>query len=202
MALNDIKRSRFNELLVRLFGMEAFPPAGQLATEIVPTILVEPYGPENYWLASHKLCAATFGATGGAASRVVVRLRNPVNSGIVAIVELLMVSSSVVDIVNVRTGAATLDFATVLAAPDKGFRDRRILGSPTCAASQGLDPAGIVITQLANFRMLANTAVQLRDLVVLTPGQALDADFATDFATDLATMWWRERALAEVENVS
>lgn len=190
----DIKRSRFNDYLLRLLGMETNPPAPTLAGEIQPIIEVEPYNLESYWLSGHKLCGSFVSGSAGVATVTQARLRNPAGSGIVAIVEKLIVSSSGNDNFDLSVGATTSDYGTI---NTRGFRDGRIGGLPTCIMSQTLG-AGIA-PQIGRVHLLAFNPVTIYEVAVLPPGASLEFNWASNSVAQLGLIHWRERALPAVE---
>ena len=89
-----IQIRRFNGILGRLLGMAGVEdPAGQLSPEISPVLPLEVDRPEWKFLAGDKMCSAAFVQAAGVGARSVVRFRNPLNSGQVAVIEGVRIST-------------------------------------------------------------------------------------------------------------
>src|SRR5229473_5047766 len=89
---NEILAGRFNRALQKLFGIKGPPAVPQLGGEIVPSVSMF-YGVENRYLEAWErfgfqiVQAAVVGQAGS------FRLRNPVNSGTIAVLEKITVWS-------------------------------------------------------------------------------------------------------------
>src|SRR5260370_12575795 len=86
---NEILVGRFNRSLQKLLGMKGGPPAAQLSGEIMP-VLPFTLGVENRYLEGFTMYGAAPGPTGGVGQTAGIRLRNPINSNVLVIVQLLI----------------------------------------------------------------------------------------------------------------
>src|SRR5882672_9836321 len=91
---NEILVGRFNKLLIKMFSMKGQAPAPQLASEITPsfTFLM---GVETRYLEGWNRFSGSLSAGPVAAQTDGFQLRNPVNSGVVAVIEQITISISI-----------------------------------------------------------------------------------------------------------
>src|SRR5205085_6072826 len=94
---NEILVGRFNTYLLKGMGMKGEPPAPQLAGEIVPSINLF-HGTEDRFLEGWQIFAVTSDFTPGVGVFNKFRIRNPVNSGVVAVICSLKVGSTANDV--------------------------------------------------------------------------------------------------------
>jgi len=188
-----------NQVLSRRYGIQG-PPAPNMATEVFPTISVEPLAPEYQFLCNHRLAVAGIAQAGVVAERAQVGIQNPVDSGVIAVVEALQVMG----VVNSQTfrvfmgvGAQTWD-----ASGTRVFRDTRfgiIANATTLIAvrQSGAVPLGSDTT--ATFIEKADTMVDIPGPYVLGPGGFVTVvqDAVNQSITAMFT--WRERAVTKGE---
>lgn len=202
--MNEIKRVRFSDLLTRLLGMDAQSPAVDVAPEIVPVLPIEAIGPEHWWLYGGRLCSGVVEIAAVAAKRSVARLRVPTNSGVIAVVQKVIVAGATGTYVLAGVSYPTTDLAQLPAARGKTIRDTRI-GNPDIAPAATLtydqEPAGISPANLLTALLNGTTTVFDQWDVVLAPGSAMDVYVGTNNVAINIAMWWRERALPDSERI-
>lgn len=205
MALyNEILVGRFNRALQKFLSMKGGAPAAQLSSDIQPGF-VFPIGNEFRYLeswfryGSRLTVAADAAATGG------YRMRNPVGSNVIAVVEKIAVNVAVTAGLAFDHGLAVgvPDLATIQPSIQERFDSRgqvqptvvrssqstpAVLGAgttkweATCGAGQVID---IITDEQQEVTILPNDFITVRSTAVNTA-------FTTSW-------WWRERALEESE---
>jgi hypothetical protein len=92
MALfNETLAGRFNELIRRLHQMKS-TPAPQVSPEISHAIILENDRPESHLLAGSVLWSGSINANGVAAALGIIKVENPVASGILSVVQRIYVT--------------------------------------------------------------------------------------------------------------
>lgn len=200
----QIETGRFSSLLRRMLGMAGqVEVSGELSPEISPVLLLE--GPTAEWayLKGLRLSAASAEIGASVGNIGGWRLRNPVDSGAIAVLEgtLFTVDTSSIRVV-LTLGQETVDLASIA---ETTVRDSRwgpsgvtgrnalILSTQALAAPPGQDRG------LYNSRMIAAAEAGYEVPVVLMPGDAVDgATVGTNIAIQLS-LWWTERALPRLE---
>lgn len=207
---NEILVGRYNRQLQKLFSMKGGPPAPQLGTEITPAIPLF-LGREARYLEGWSSAAG--GATPGpaAANSSAVRLRNPINSGVIAVVEKIMVAG----------GAATDLPNLTFMFPGGGFVDLPLVGfrvgfDPRSGATNAVPAGGVVCTVTAKnnnavrsgslFAFMAAPINQQADFIatdieeiVLLPDCAIDVTSNNLNQCINVNFQWRERPLEDSE---
>ncbi len=200
---NEILVGRYNRYLQKLFAIKGQPPSPQVASDIQPSLAMME-GVENRYLQSWERFTNVNIVAAVAASNGAIRLRNPVGSNVIAVVEkILVVNPNAVNtapelqITRVDPG----DLGTLIgSSPAMDSRGRPsstlILSQAAPGASLGFVLARVLLTQTVTnwdyiitenqeVTMLPGTAVEVRDTVVNTIVQW--------------NLIWRERALEESE---
>src|SRR5260370_10496923 len=106
---NEILAGRYNRYLQKLLQIKGGPRSAQLASEIMGQITLF-HGSETMYLHGWDLYAAGFDIGPVAAVTSGVRLRNPVNSGVVGVVYKLWASSTLNSKILLNSGVIATDF--------------------------------------------------------------------------------------------
>lgn len=201
--MNEVKRARFNDLLVRLFGMDAGPPAPFVAGELVPVFNVaNPLDSDLRWIRTEKRYGGCIDATAGAGFPQ-VRLRNPVGSGVLVILESIVMSSAARMVCGL--GAVTTDIAQLPAAGTFAAHDSRAGISSGLILNRGA--ANLTWDNNAPTQIQPNVfnvsgggvpLIFLRELV-MGPGSGIDCWCPTAAATAQVSLGWRERPIDQLE---
>jgi hypothetical protein len=206
---NEILVGRINRFLQKLLGMKGSPPAPQLASEITPSFEIEDVTVEDRVLLQWNSFAwAQFGAANvGFATQL--RLRNPVGSGVIAVIERVSVTSQAgSQTFNLSKAQVSTDLTTPVTTPPI-IRDlRSASGQPTATLmgsamtpsfANGVAVVGTVIDQI---KIAANTSWQFiythHQELTLLPGDSYSLSGGANEAMQ-GSFWWRERALEESE---
>ncbi len=208
MALyNEILAGRYNRGLQKLFGIKGPPAVPQLSGEIVPSMSMF-YGAECRYLEGWQRYA--FSATvvaGGVGFRSGMRLRNPLSSGVIAVVEKITIAENLTDSPFVTLGAST-DF-TPNPTANTGWDNR---GQPTptliCSSSsntgailgvqvwQGLTGANstldVITTDIQEFQLAPQKSTADGSGAITVYCNILNQGFTV-------SLWWRERPLEDSE---
>jgi len=201
--VSKIEIGRFSELLRRMLGQKGQEEvAGELSPEISPTIQIE--GPSAEWdfLKGVRRCGngTRLAAAAGFSTRF--RIRNPSNSGVLGVVDLIATFSQTD---GVRLTAGILPTTVDLPLPsESASMDRRweVTGANQTALIMSADntvvtPPGGQIFMRA--RTITNREVIYNQQIVLPPGVAVEwgiIDFNVGVSTYLA---WRERGIPLLE---
>lgn len=201
---NEILAGRYNRFLQKIFQLKGGPPSSQLASEVMP---VFPFfaGIENRPLESWQRYWAMFTVAGVAAVNSALRLRNPANSNVIAIFELLSyMNEAALDSPFLESNIVNpfnTDLATVGTYPALSRMDARMaVTNPTLIFS-----SGTTVNLQARARRFAPANVSidfiLTDIQELTllPGDALQVRSNNANQQIDVTVIWRERALEESE---
>ena len=86
---NEILAGRFNRALQKFLSMKGGPPAAQLASEIGAMFVFNRMGADFRYLESWNRYGVTFTIGGVALNQGTFRLRNPLGSNVIAVVEKL-----------------------------------------------------------------------------------------------------------------
>jgi hypothetical protein len=203
---NEILAGRFNRALQKVFGIKGPPAVPQLAGEISPSLPMF-WGREARYLEGwNRFGVGAVVAAGGAGNRAAVRIRNPVGSGVVVVVEKITISASLQDFPIVTLGAAT-DLGGVITV-NSGFDNR---GAPTPVAIMSSSGAAVFLgfqiwqgAAAANFTLdVIQTDIQEFPLlpqatVALGNGAITVYSGVLNQAINVA-IWWRERVLEDSE---
>jgi hypothetical protein len=206
---NEILVGRINRGLQKYFGIKGDAPVPQLAGDVaVAHSLFN--GAENRYLEGWEKYGLAMAVAAAAANTSCVRVRNPIGSNVVAVIEKLLVSETVNDsnLVVRKAKGISADLAVVNGVLGTNFDDRARI-APTIVLSQqntaaappamggtnensvlqasilASQPFNVVMTDLDEFPVLPGTGLQVNCGVV---NQALNV-----------TIWWRERFLEEAE---
>lgn len=200
---NEILAGRLNRAVQKFTGIKAGAPTPQLATEFIP-IFPMFWGAENRYLESWFRFgfASFFSAVAGDVNAT--RLRNPPNSGVVAVFEKIMADNNgtATDTATLSVGPATTDFS-VLSLTGARFDPR---GNPNSALILSISQAPSIAApspSRAGVSLLINTFYEFisTDIqeITLLPGDALQVASTTVNNSQAQSFWWRERVLEDSE---
>ncbi len=212
---NEILSGRFNRGLQKVFQMKGGPPSAQLASEIMPVWMIY-HGTEDRvlddWLrfAGQATSVATAGVAAGC------RLRNPLNSNVIAVIELLSFFTR-----NLASDEVTVDIRfdnpTDLSVPNASgpgpLDPRPWTGSPQLTAGgSGLSPlklsgsAAVFTTNFPFLKFAAPTIFTSVNVIytpdqelLLLPGMAITLFLGTLNSSHTVSFVWRQRALEDSE---
>src|SRR5712664_1346908 len=201
---NEILVGRFNRALQKLFSMKGGPPAPQLASEITTNIQFNQMGNDFRYLEGWDIfgnqifLAASVGNTAG------YRLRNPVGSNVIAVVEKVSFQSSVATDVIMRVSTALNqppgDLGTILSGAVLDIRSQRVPGSsviPSDANPSVAFGAPFYRWSLtANGPSLDGILDENQELLIL-PGTAIQFETVQQNTIFVCATRWRERFLED-----
>lgn len=204
---NEILEGRFNRALQKLFSMKQGPVTPQLSGELMP-VLPFFWGAEARYLEGWNLFGQfVFVAAGGAGTFGHVRLRNPIGSGIMAVITSVKISESTQnDFPQVQYGnpsATQNDEASI--APGRFSLDSRGASSATSILSFGTPTVQVPTnaSALAQVGVLNNTTIEIVQTddqeIPLPPGNYILVTGNTANTGLAVTFMWRERVLADSE---
>ena len=203
---NEILTGRYNRYLQKLLQMKGGPPAAQLASEITPQFDIEHVPVENRILMGFErfYASANAGPSPGVISAV--QIQNPPGSGIVAIIESVLLSVSVTSEVDMSVSFSNPASLTNPFSPTK--MDQRSVanspgvGTPVIPSGFGgaigqlpLGVGGIQLTASTPFEWINDPDQQ----ILLLPSTAIR--WQTLVVNDLFIVQWRfrQRPLEESE---
>ena len=211
MALfNEILVGRYNRALQKLFALKGGPPAPQLASEITPSHAMMS-GAENRYIEGWNRFGFNFAAAaGGAGNRSAARIRNPIGSNVIIVIEKIVIAQlTAADSPFVNIGGGSAGLTNVGVAGNTGFDNR---GQPTGIAEVSTTTnvgalGGVSIWQGAG---VINTLLEViyddSQNIPLAP-QRTTADGSAALTIYCGTLnqalncsiWWRERFLEDSE---
>jgi len=198
-----IEIGRYSDRLRRMLGMKgASDVATELSPEVSPVIVLEQAGAEWEFLQGVRLCGVSTLLLGVAANRSILRLRNPLRSGVIATVTQTEYVSTALPDVNLQRGREQVDLATIgaTAVRDTRWGPQSALFRTALQASStngGAVPAGEDV--LWRIRTLANTRNIYSSHYVLIPGDSVDLSTVTVNTPIIGTFTWKERPVAPLE---
>lgn len=170
-----IELGKFSTLLRRYLQLKGESEvASDLAPEISPVLALESDRPEWAFLASEKLMGSVFNATAAVGLASTAQLRNPLNSGVIAIITDVCLSTSVtpgpLQLMRVETNA---DLANALTPVARDTRFPQVSASALVASWGNVAPTG---NQWFRSNASSNNfPIILKIPFVLTPGFAVQA---------------------------
>jgi hypothetical protein len=198
--LNEILVGRFNKGLQRLFGIKGGPPVATLAPEIMPVHIVR-HGNEGSYLENWNRFGWAMDITANAGQTLGIQIRNPLTSGIIAVLEMVGLSSVVAQPILIDYNSTNLDFTTL--QPGNRLDGRGPAQQAMSLSTQNTSPASGNF--IARFQMAAGGAVELindeSQEIAIPPGFAVGIVSTTVATTVSFWMHWRERFLEESERI-
>lgn len=214
MALfNEILVGRYNNGLRRLLGMKGGAPSPQVNGDIQAGIELESDRVEWFYLRGETIAFGFSSQPATAAERSFCQFTNPSNSGVLAVIERMQVSTiTLMGYAVVRRWPTMGNGSTGTTA--KGVRDTRATPSagplPVCLIDGGHDTLANItagsLVQLQNIPLLQsvngaqNMAIgEFVDKMVLGPGTSILIHGGTDQRDISINFSWRERTLEPSE---
>lgn len=206
MALyNEILVGRFNRAMQKAFGIKGPPATPQLAGEIQPSIPLF-WGAESRYLEGwNRFGVLVSLAAGGAGNRAAARIRNPLNSGVIAVIEKITIAFALADSPQLNIGAAT-DLGGVIVT-NTGF-DARGSQQPSVIVSGSGNAGAILGTTAWQGQGAANYTLDIiqdsiQELPLLPTTATVNSAY-TIYSNVLnqgilVSLWWRERVLEDSE---
>lgn len=201
---NEILEARYSRMLQRLFSMKGGAATRQLSGEVQPVINFF-NGVENRYLEGWDRYGISMSPTGGAAQSAATKLRNPLASNVMAVVESLIVCAAGVAqnviILKNEPGSAT-DLTTVQPTTNTRF-DSRSRAQSALTASSTTNFGGLPGIEQWFVNLAVNQPFQLilneNQEIPILPGGELEVIDATLAANISVSYTWRERSMAESE---
>ncbi len=204
---NEILSGRYNRALQKIFAIKGSPPVRQLGGEVTPVHFLFS-GVENRFLEQWNRFGAAINIPAVAGLNAAVQFRNPATSGVVAVIERVSFSESLVD--NIFISQSTNDAQLAAAIGQRCLDNRPVKGSATTlgAACQtttgnGIPIVGGVIDLVA---VQANTdypylIMDENQEITILPGDVLYLFTSNVNIIFRASFLWRERALEDSEKI-
>jgi len=203
--MSKIEIGRYAALLRRSLGMSGVENvASHLSPEVSPTWQLESADDQWAFLKDVKVMGVTEFVQAGVGAASFSRIRNPVNSGVIAIIKFLTAQPGAAAAMAVHVGPQTVDLTnTSLGAA----RDTRWPVSPTANQSAmriTFEFAGAAPTlgggTLLRVLNVGNVPMEYPFDIILTPGFAVDWGGTTiDVAMNVMAVW-QERNLPALED--
>jgi hypothetical protein len=200
---NEMLVGRYNNALRKMFAMKGAAPAPQVGGEFMPTMPFS-FGVEFRFLEEWTRFAAPFAlGAGGAGNFSAARIRNPVGSGVIGVLEKVTGSlGSPGGQINLFLEAQTADFATGMTNSRLDARGRPTSTLTTSSKNNTVTLGGTFLIDLAQV-VSAGAGYDFINFenqeLTLLPGDActLIAGNANQLLN--GSFRWRERALEESE---
>lgn len=198
--VNEILVGRYNRAIQKLLNMKGPASLRQIAGELISTWQFF-NGVENRVLESIFTYEQAQPAGPVAAQTNAFQLRNPLTSGIISVIESLIVEATVNDLFEIsHSNANPADLATVLGG---AATDSRIAIGPSSIYSFSSASVGFLVNSLKHVAVPANSALELiqqqNQEIVLGPGSAVRINNNVVNTTNRVSIRWRERVLEESE---
>jgi hypothetical protein len=194
---------RFNRLFQKLLSTKGGAIVTDIGGELIPVLPLF-WGVENRYLEGWDRFGLAFAvAAGGAGNNSLVRLRNSLTSGVVAVIEKVFLWNPLTTQYRLFVGGPTPnDLATAVTGLNSRWDAR---GRPTSSLSLSQQNNAALV--LGSFQFAYNAAVNDRyDVIVdddqefpILPGDALTIGENIVNQALNAIVWWRERALEDSE---
>jgi len=201
MALfNEILTGRYNRFLQKLLQLKGPAPAPQLASEITPAFDVEDVPVELRVLNGTNLWVWGITVPQVAAQTSALQFRNPTGSGMVAVLEHIILSSNTTQLYTIGwQGNNPADLANSGAAVRRDIRIQSGLSAMKLSSANNV--AGLTL-DVGEMQVLASTPYTLfsdkHHQFPLLPSCALRILGSANASISLMAMW-RERAIEDSE---
>jgi hypothetical protein len=205
---NEILTGRYNRFIQKLFAMKGPAPAPQLSSDIAMQMSLF-NGVENRYLEAWNRFGVSFGVAAAAGISSSMRVRNPLGSNVVAVIEKATVIFSAADTVAL-SGQHVLSADLVVFSPVQANFDPRGGGStgtvnPTLivSTSDATHPGGSLGVRLTGGGSAGSSTYDFittsdQQLPVL-PGDVLEMFVSTANTFARFSWLWRERFLEDSE---
>ena len=201
--MSKIQIARYSEQLRRMLGMKGVETvASELSPEISATINLETAGAEWDFLKGVRGGTAAGVEAASPANACTFRLRNPVDSGAIAVVSFVEMSGSGITQFRVTRNTEVTDLANVGVTTTPDFRWGQTGAITTTAlifSSKNNTPAAPVGDLMAIRQLVANSYFLYVNEVVLIPGTAMDFGASNANLQVFVNTAWKERRLPELE---
>jgi len=202
--VSKIELGRYSSLLRRTLGMKGTTEvAGELSPEVSPTIQLESsLNPEWDFLKDVRNCGVTERITNNVAGGGQMLLLNPVNSGVIAVVRLLLFNSAVTAEFTARlltSPAALLNSALPVAFDTRWGQTAVLTQSALTATFQNNLLIGVGTGTIIRFDQIQFRVFGFNAGVVLTPGFGLVFGCRTVNVVATLSAYWHERQLPPLE---
>jgi len=205
--VSKIEIGRWAELLKRMSGIAgAESVSGDLSPEVSPVMVLEDLADADYlFLKSARLCSGATAITGavGFASRF--RLRNPVLSGVIAVVnvvELVQDAGAAAADLTITVDEVTTDLSFLILTTVPDSRWEKLAGFNQTALQFSVDNTTVLGPQgdpLVLTRTPGNTPYRYPYQVPLLPGSAIEWGSAQQNLNLRGWVRWIERGLPALE---
>ena len=204
---NEILSGRYNRALQKIFAIKGSPPVRQLGGEVTPVHFLFS-GVENRFLEQWNRFGMGVTAGAVAAQNTAFQFRNPVTSGVVAVIERISFAETAAD--NIFVTQSTGDAQLAAAAGQRCLDNRPVKGSATTlgAACQSTVGNNIGITggviAVVSIQVSTDYPYLIMDEnqeITILPGDVLYL-FTGNVNVQLrVNLLWRERALEDSEKI-
>ena len=205
--MSKIEIGRWSEQLRRMLGMAGTDiVSAELSPEISPTIELEGQSPEWDFLKGKRNC---FGASNLAAGGVTFiskyRLRNPANSGVIAVVKRIEMASTAgapgAQSFRIAVNAQTVNFDTAVIplVPDTRWGALSLQATTLLLTTAIIQTTSVAGNRLANSITLHGTRWLMDEPFVLVPGTNVDFGSASDNLPMAGWVAWTERGFPVLE---
>jgi hypothetical protein len=202
---NEILVGRYARMLQKLFGIKGTVPTKQLAGEVAPAFPLF-NGVENRYLESWDRFGASAAQTASVGNNSGFRLRNPVGSNVIAVIEQLRFEVDTANSpISIETGPAVAagDGATVYTPRGLDPRGRTLTTMIVTSGNGLLTLGGGNIAAIGFGEGQAGVHLDLiqdeNQEIPILPGQALNILTAGTNLLLRVSCLWRERFLEESE---
>jgi hypothetical protein len=207
-AYNEILVGRINRFLQKFLAMKGGAPAPQLAADVQPGFVL-PIGIETRYLESWDRFSQIMIAAAVAANGSAVQIRNPTGSNVIAVIEKLQITQTLVSGAaedRLTMGAQTIDLTTVQSPTRSSLDPRQQRARASCIGSVVTTVPGVagdLSVGLARMSIAANTnydyIIDSDQQLPLLPGEAITYVAGVVNQRVAWNLQWRERFLEDSE---
>lgn len=202
--MSRIQTGRWSELLRRFLDQKGVEDvASELSPEISPVFILESNRPDWLILKAERMVSLSDEHTSGATIGPTMRLRNPLNSGVLATVHAIYMSATVnssfeirhtISNNNLAGGGDAISTREGRSLPSLGVNKSAMAGS----FSLTIAPVGDLIFTAS---ILARVLLPVKEAIVLSPGRAIDIGIPSPASakTFFGNFLFTERRLPDLE---
>lgn len=197
---NEILVGRYNRMLQKLFSMKGGAPAPQLASEIAAAFPLFS-GSENRYLEGWNTFMSTANLVANVGQSGQLRIRNPVGSNVITVIEKMQVGSGsqIESAVKIVSGGTQTDLSAVqngVALDSRGNANSSMIVSSS--NSQVFVGTQIWDAVAPTFTMIDVIFTDIGE-IVLVPGSFYSIGSLTQNVSVIINLKWRERFLEDSE---
>jgi hypothetical protein len=199
---NEILVGRYNRGLQKLCAIKGSPPVRQLSGEVGATIEIENCPIELRYLFTVDSFMTSVTQVGVAGQFSTIKLRNPVNSNIIAIFEKISVISTLADSPQVGMGTNQVDGATVvpiIGSNNLDARSGRVSSLIFSTSGAAAPPGQQLIATVGSGATVQDVIASSNQEIILSPGRSIQVQAQVANQQLIVTYKWRERLLEESE---